>query len=130
MIKHSRQRDAIFDELCQRKDHPTAETLYFKLKSDYPHLSLATVYRNLAQLEAEGRIQRIVGGESVRFDGNASNHPHFVCLKCGAVIDVDIDKSSGEEKLLNFQGTVLNKTVIFSGYCPLCVKAFNESNLQ
>jgi Fe2+ or Zn2+ uptake regulation protein len=56
MIRHSKQRDAIFDNLCSRYDHPTAEDIYFSLKPKIPALSLATVYRNLSQLVEDGKI--------------------------------------------------------------------------
>lgn len=58
MTKHSKQRDAIFENLRSRKDHPTAEEIYLSLKPAMPAISLATVYRNLAQLENEGLILR------------------------------------------------------------------------
>jgi Fur family peroxide stress response transcriptional regulator len=32
----------------------------------------------------------VVNGQE-RFDGNTSEHTHFVCLSCGDVIDVDED---------------------------------------
>ena len=32
MLKHSKQRDAIFLFLADRKDHPTAETIYLEIK--------------------------------------------------------------------------------------------------
>ena len=122
-MKHSKQRDAIYNELSLRKDHPTAEDLYFSVKNNIPNLSLATVYRNLTQLEQDGKIQRITSGTSDRFDADISNHPHFVCVKCGRVIDVTLDKSTGEETICDFDGKVISKTVIFSGYCPDCCKS-------
>ena len=35
VIKHSRQREAIFKFLASRKDHPTAEFIYTNVKTDY-----------------------------------------------------------------------------------------------
>ena len=37
-VKHSKQREAILSELRSRKDHPTAEDLYFTLKAEMPNL--------------------------------------------------------------------------------------------
>ena len=57
MIKHSRQRDAIRQNLINRYDHPTAETVYMDIKEDFPNISLGTVYRNLSLLADLGEIQ-------------------------------------------------------------------------
>ena len=59
MIKYSKQRQAIKDQLSNRGDHPTAETLYSELKTNMPNLSIATVYRNLKQLEGMCEISRM-----------------------------------------------------------------------
>lgn len=90
--RKSKQRDAIFENLMGRKDHPTADTLYFDLKQDFPDLSLGNVYRNLNILVEQGVIQRLdLGSTFNRFDGNAAPHSHFICKKCSGVSDVDLD---------------------------------------
>lgn len=123
MTKHSRQRDAVYQELCLRKDHPTANELYFAIKEKIPSISLATVYRNLTQLEADGKILRITGGLSDRFDGDITPHSHFVCLSCGRVIDICV-KKEGKDEIEDFGGIITGKTVTYSGYCPECSKNF------
>ena len=50
MVRQSKKRDAMLALLRRSKRHPSAEQLYQQLKSDYPDLCLATVYRNLGQL--------------------------------------------------------------------------------
>ena len=95
MQRHSKQRDAILENLCSRYDHPTAEDLYFSLKPDIPALSLATVYRNLSQLETDGKIIRIGSGGTARYDGNISPHYHLSCLKCSGVVDIFLDSDCG-----------------------------------
>ena len=68
VTKHSKQRDAIISELCQRYDHPTAEELYLALKMKMPNLSLGTVYRNLNMLSEDGTIQKISVGRADHAD--------------------------------------------------------------
>ena len=88
-LKYSRQREALLRELRSRKDHPTADTLYQELRKEYPHISLGTVYRNLALLCELGEIKKIPCGDgSERYDGFVDPHNHFVCSKCGKVIDL------------------------------------------
>lgn len=90
MKKYSRQREALLTELRGRKDHPTAEELYFSLRAVMPNYSLGTVYRNLADLSTEGIIMKISSGYGPeRYDGNIKPHGHFTCTKCGKVYDLD-----------------------------------------
>lgn len=122
--RHSKQRDAILQNLCSRYDHPTAEDLYFSLKPEIPALSLATVYRNLAQLEADGKIIRIESGATKRFDGNVNLHYHLSCLNCGGVFDVFMDNDCDLCKKASeiFDGKITGHSVLFTGYCSACNK--------
>lgn len=122
MIKYSKQRQAIKNQLLNRGDHPTAETLYSELKPSMPNLSIATVYRNLKQLEGMGEISTIITDGATRYDYNVKPHAHFFCNKCGAVLDIDTDKDKvvkiGQE---NFSGSIEGCEVNFYGICPACM---------
>ena len=122
MIKYSKQRQAIKDQLSNRGDHPTAETLYSELKTSMPNLSIATVYRNLKQLEGMGEISTIITDGATRYDYDVKPHAHFFCNGCGAVIDIDTDKEQivkfGQEK---FSGSIEGCEVNFYGLCPDCM---------
>lgn len=120
MTKHSRQRDAIYHELCNRKDHPTADELYLSLKSDFPALGLATVYRNLSLLESEGKILRIRCESFDRFDGDVSEHCHFICDKCSKTFDISLE-TVPEIPIKDFKGIVKGKKIICTGLCEECV---------
>lgn len=124
MVRHSKQRDAIFDNLCSRYDHPTAEDIYFSLKPTMPALSLATVYRNLSQLESDGKIIRIESAGTARYDGNINLHYHLSCISCGGVFDVFMDDDCGLCKKASevFDGKILTHSVLFTGYCSSCSK--------
>lgn len=123
MVKHSKQRDAVYNNLCSRTDHPTAEDVYLSLKSSMPALSLATVYRNLALLESENKILRFGSGGMARYDGNISPHYHLSCLDCGGVFDIFMDEIDlTETAKKHFAGKVISQTVMFTGYCSECSK--------
>ena len=124
MIKHSRQRDAIRQNLMGRCDHPTAEIVYMDIKEDFPNISLGTVYRNLSLLSDLGEIQKISTGTGPdRFDGNAKSHCHFQCRKCYNVLDLsfecpaDFNTHAGK----NFPGLIEESIVQFYGLCPSCL---------
>lgn len=122
MIKHSRQRDAVYNNLSLRKDHPTAEAIYFSLKPLLPALSLATVYRNLAMLEDEGKIMRIGSGGTARYDADMSEHQHLLCEKCGNVFDIMISLDGITQKAADFfDGKINSYSVLYKGFCSECL---------
>lgn len=87
----SRKRQAVYDCLCEYREHPTAEMLFNRLKNDYPELSLGTVYRNLAVLEQEGLVIRIGNTEGQEhYDARLDTHAHFVCSRCHRVSDIEL----------------------------------------
>jgi len=88
-LKPTAQRIAILKELLSRKDHPGADMVYKKLKSEYPSLSMNTIYLNLETFVREGVIQRINNLTNLgRFDGISEPHHHFICTKCKKIIDL------------------------------------------
>ena len=122
--RSSKKRQAIYDELCSTKSHPSAEMLYSRLKPEIPDLSLGTVYRNLGVLMSDGVIVSVgrVNGEE-RYDCNTAPHPHFVCSRCGRVFDLElafdlcsllpeVEKSTG--------GRVISGSLCFYGVCKSC----------
>ncbi|MDD6095765.1 MAG: transcriptional repressor [Clostridia bacterium] len=126
MQRYSKKRQSILECLSETKEHPTAEWVYTKIKSEYPSLSLATVYRNLSMLKSEGVIRSVgtVNGQE-RFDADVTPHIHALCTKCGRVTDVagisvpeDIGKIA--ESTTGF--TVLRTELTVTGICALCSK--------
>lgn len=89
MYKHSKQRDMILEYLKGTKAHPTPEQIFDDLRSEHPELGIATVYRNLKALHAQGLVKKLnVGEVADRYDADISNHYHFLCECCGEVSDL------------------------------------------
>jgi len=123
--RHSRQREAIHQALCGRRDHPTAEALHQALKADWPGLSLGTVYRNLARLSETGRALRLPREGADRFDGNLEPHCHITCEGCGAVFDLpcpDWD-ALDRQAAAGFAGEITGHSLWFAGVCAHCLRA-------
>ena len=122
--KHSRKRDAILACVRGTTCHPAAEWVYNQLKPEIPDLSLGTVYRNLAMFKQEGVIDSVGTVEGLeRFDGRTDPHCHFVCLGCGAVLDVEeaelpeeLLRTAGRETGGRITGYRLN----YFGFCKKC----------
>lgn len=124
MRKYSKKREAILEVLKNTDVHPTAEWVYNQLKSEYPGLSLATVYRNIADFESEGKIVSVgVVNGLKRYDGDVSQHMHFICEECGRVTDVresDSIRSNLPEELKGAEITQIK--IIFHGICADCLE--------
>lgn len=122
--KNSKKRTAILEALASVTEHPTAEMLYNALKSDYPELSLGTVYRNLTVLADEGLVVRVahVGGQE-RYDARTEPHAHFICRKCRKVMDLKLPDtvSAMYAQVDDSLGcTAEAHTLSFSGLCQSC----------
>ena len=88
-LKFSRQRAAILENVKGRKDHPTADMVYMSVREEYPKISLGTVYRNLSLLSEMHEILRLHFGDGTEhYDGDTSDHDHFICTRCGKIIDL------------------------------------------
>lgn len=124
-LKYSRQRQVIKDFLMTRKDHPTADVVYANVRSEYPNISLGTVYRNLSLLADLGEIKRLRVGDGVdHFDADTSKHYHFVCTECASVIDLKMDEIDHILDIANknFDGEIHGHVTHFYGLCKNCHK--------
>ena len=126
-LKYSRQRESIKHYLMSTREHPTADTVYMHVKKDFPNISLGTGYRNLNLLTDIGEAIKIStpdGGD--RFDGRVEPHNHFLCTKCGRLLDLDLDMHSIEEAnrmaAENFDGIITSSSTLFYGECSDCIK--------
>ena len=123
--RHSRQREQIIEFLKGRKDHPTADMVYSNVRMQNPNISLGTVYRNLTLLSESGEINRLNIGDGVdHFDADTSPHYHFVCQKCGCVMDLKMDsiEEITARAAENFEGQIAGHMTYFYGTCLQCSK--------
>ena len=123
-LKYSRQRESIKEFLMTRRDHPTADVVYDNMKTIYPNISLGTVYRNLSLLSDIGEIRKLSNfGGADHFDGNVDPHCHFMCKKCGEVLDLETEDLNevAEKAVKNFSGKITECDIRFFGICPKCM---------
>ena len=125
MKRYSRKREAILQALRSTDTHPSAEWVYTKLKPEFPDLSLATVYRNIAEFLEEGTIVSVgtVAGQE-RYDAETRPHTHFICDTCGAVIDVEskIDTAAINDPVEKSIGAqIMRHELYFRGKCANCL---------
>jgi Fur family transcriptional regulator, ferric uptake regulator len=130
-LRNSKQRLMIIEQLQSLKSHPTADDLYHLLRKQMPRISLGTVYRNLEFLSQEGLIQKLdVGGSQKRFDGNAQEHYHVRCQRCGRLDDIQLSpKREMETEAESLSGyAILRHRLEFIGICPECQTKSDQDN--
>ena len=120
-MRKSKQRDLIIDIIKGRKDHPTADMIYSSARENNPNISLGTVYRNLKLLVDEKIIITLeTEDERLHYDGDTSRHSHFICNKCGKIIDL-FKPAPIPEELKEMGSMVASEKCIYYGTCPDCV---------
>ena len=115
-------RRLILEAVRATDAHTSAFAVHRKVRRRLPNLSLATVYRNLRQLAAEGFLLERAGADGLRFDGNVGAHDHFTCLRCRRVFDVPPARTTTARRRLAARTgfEILDHRVEFYGRCARC----------
>lgn len=94
--RFTEQRGAVHRFLSGTDTHPTAEDVFHGVREELPAISLATVYKNLETLVGCGMAIKLTWSDgSSRYDGRTDPHHHARCNRCGMVMDVPGNLSSG-----------------------------------
>ena len=121
-LRLTEQRRLILETVRATDAHPSASMVYRKLRRRLPRVSLATVYRNLRRLAAEGFLLERADITGMRFDANLDRHDHFTCLTCRRIYDVPPPArrrvASGAAARAGFE--VLEQRTEFYGRCAAC----------
>lgn len=122
-IRYSKQREAIYQYLISSKEHPSAETIYFDIKKQFPHISFGTIYRNLNFLADQGKIRKLnLGKDTILFDGNTALHHHFVCNKCHKIYDINFDLKPNSNDIKSLEHRIDDYSITMNGICKECLK--------
>ena len=120
-LRLTEPRRLILDAVRATDAHPTATRVYRAVRRKLPRVSLATVYRNLRTLAAEGLLAERADVSGMRFDGKTGPHDHFTCVACGRIFDVPGGVTRTRTRVpaaLGFE--VLSHRVEFYGRCRGC----------
>ena len=90
-LRSTPQREVVFNTLLHKRDHPTADEVYARVRHDMPTISLATVYNCLETL-VQCNLVRAVNFERgpTRYCPNLRPHAHFHDEQTGATYDIDL----------------------------------------
>ena len=115
------QRFAVYSNLLNRQDHPTAEQILVSLNENSPTSSQATVYTSLLALRDVGLVREVLLEEGVcRYDANVSSHHHFRCKKCGIIEDIPWEQVEVSFKDLRAGLTIEQYELTVQGVCDRC----------
>ncbi len=121
-LRKTPQRLAIVRAFADDPTHPTAQTIFDRLRREMPTMSFATLYNTLAALARAGSCRSLkldgpAGAQGTRFDPNVEPHDHAVCDRCGAVRDVPRDELH-PPRLAGFRVRAIER--VYRGECERC----------
>jgi len=120
------QRELIISIIAHNGQHMTAEEIFEQVQQHTNAVNLATVYRVLDLLYAEGFVCRndLGGGKYLYATIQHGPHIHLICRHCGHVLDADAALiSTLGENLTNeygFQADISHISIF--GICSHCQK--------
>lgn len=127
--RNTKQRNLLI--ACMKENsnrHITAEELYGLLKEKDSRIGIATVYRNLKMLEADGLIEKLYVFDGVapcyKMLHNSCEHAHhhLICKSCHEIIDFEDDLLETIEKIIELTKgfTITDHRLVFYGICKDC----------
>ena len=90
-LRSTPQREVVYNVLLGKRDHPTADEVYARVRTELPGISLATVYNCLETL-VQCDLVRAVNFERspTRYCPNLRPHAHFHDEQTGRTHDIDL----------------------------------------
>lgn len=126
--KITHQRKIILETMFKNSDkHLSCDEIFSIISNKNPEIGIATVYRTLLLFEKLNIVYKLNfddGCSRYELDSGTEDHQHhhLICIKCGEVIEVQLDLLESLENEIqkdkNF--TIVDHNVKFYGYCSDC----------
>src|SRR5690242_13152315 len=82
---------AVLDVIRNTPGHPTAIDIYEAVKVIRPRIGLASIYRILQMLVANGQIRELRHNDNTcHYEARIERHDHAICKLCRALRDVPV----------------------------------------
>lgn len=122
MERRTRQKEAIETVLNQHLNPLTAVEIHQLALREVPGLGLATVYRSLKALTAEGLVVAVeIPGQPPRYErADKGHHHHFVCRECQGVFELETCLD-GIKTMAPAGFRVDDHEIILYGVCTQCL---------
>ncbi|HET7536644.1 MAG TPA: transcriptional repressor [Candidatus Didemnitutus sp.] len=90
-LRPTPQREVVYKAILEKRDHPNADEIFARAKSQMPTISLATVYNCLETLVQCGLVRQVnLERGATRYCPNLHEHAHFHDNGTGKVHDIDV----------------------------------------
>lgn len=112
-LRATPQREVVYNVLLKKRDHPTADEVYARVRTELSGISLATVYNCLETL-VQCNLVRAVNFERgpTRYCPNLRPHAHFHDEQTGKTHDIDLPPELLDQV----------KSILPNGYDPSSVE--------
>jgi Fur family ferric uptake transcriptional regulator len=116
-----------------KREFASATQIYNDLRTDGSTVGLATVYRTLAVLAADGELDTLQHPGTTetlyRACGDLGHHHHLTCRECGLTVEVTAPEietfAHGVAASHGF--TEVEHTLEIAGICPSCASVAPDS---
>ena len=110
-LKVTPQRIAIYNAVANLENHPTVENIVDLIKTDYPNISVGTVYKVLNVLVDIGLLKKVKSEKDVmRYDAILEHHHHLYCVDTDRIEDYEdeqlnvlVKEHFNQKKIKNFE---------------------------
>ena len=130
MKRNTWQREAVREALGTTDGFVSAQSLHAQMREAGSAVGLATVYRALADLAAEGDADSLQQeGESLyRACTSGAHHHHLICRRCGTTVEITAEPVErwAREVAAQHGFTQPNHVVDVFGYCADCSRQLAE----
>jgi Fur family peroxide stress response transcriptional regulator len=93
-VRPTPQREVVLKVVLDKRDHPTADEIFARVKSSMPAISLATVYNCLDTLVQCGLVRQVNFERGpTRYCPNLQPHAHFYDEQTGSTHDIDLPET-------------------------------------
>lgn len=119
-FKCTAQRMAVFASVRAAIGHPSVDETWVSVKRVLPTITRESVYRILNEFASVDLIGRLDSLASARYDTNAKPHAHFICERCGCIIDYPMPEGIALPAGVNGESHHLELRI--TGICESCLK--------
>jgi len=122
------QRERVREALADARGFVSAQSLHATLRGENTGIGLATVYRALAGLAAQGAADSLQSpdGESLyRACATRGHHHHLICRSCGLAVEIEAtDVEQWARKTAAANGFIEAEHIVdIFGVCATCAAA-------
>ena len=112
------QRKIVYGLFHGARRHLSVEDIMSLISKNNPELREESVYRILGDFEKAGYIRKVEVPGAKKYEYASERHGHFLCSRCGKILDVDISSIELPKSLTG----ISDISITFNGVCPDCAK--------